>query len=82
MNSSIKHWKPRDWRFVGLVAVNLLAMGLFLDAELRRVEQAGSGWRRIDIQAVQRLIDKGDLRLREAEWFHPTEPGERPGSKR
>ena len=72
-------WHTRDWRFIGFMVLSLVAIGFYLAASLTRLEQSGSSWRRIDIEAVQRLMDSGELSGREAEWFHSTRPEERSG---
>jgi hypothetical protein len=75
-----RHWQPRDLRFLGLVALTALAIGLYLDQGLRLAARAGTGHRVIDTAALQRRIDAGELRDREARWYHPTRPDEDPNS--
>jgi hypothetical protein len=73
------HLRQRELRFLGLVALTLLAIGLYLDEGLRQAELEGAGWRRIDLEALQRRIETGELREREADWYHPATPEEAAG---
>jgi len=66
----VRHLRGRDLRFLGLVALNLLVIALYLDAGMRLAAQEGSGWRTLDIEALQRRIETGELREREADWYH------------
>jgi len=74
MTVQIKTWHPREVRFVGLIALTLLGMALYLGDGLRLASRDGSGHRVIDIQALERRIEAGDLRDREALWYHETRP--------
>jgi hypothetical protein len=71
MSSLIRHLRPRDLRFLGLMAVTGLTISLYLDTGLRLAGQEGSGWRAIDLEALTQKIESGELREREAEWYHP-----------
>ena len=73
------HWRSRDWRFLAFMALNLAAIGFYLATGSARLEQSGSGWRRIDIERVQKLMDSGELSGQEAQWFHRALPEERSG---
>lgn len=79
MVASLKHWKVRDWRFVGWIGLTLLCIGLYLSTAGPGRERAHPGWRRIDTVLLQRRIDSGDLSGREAQWYHPARPGEQSG---
>ena len=80
MEFRFTHWRSKDWRFIGFMALSLVAIGFYLAAGLARLEQSGSSWRRIDIDRVQQLMDSGELSGREAEWYtSPTSPEERSG---
>jgi hypothetical protein len=76
MITALRHWKAREWRFMALIALNLLCMGLYLGAGEKGGPNGSGGWRRIDTAAVQRHIDSGDLAGHEAQWYHPARPGE------
>jgi hypothetical protein len=56
-----------DWPVILLVVINLAGVGLYLGAG--PAWQAGAGSRVIDIRAVQRLLDSGDLSRHEAAWY-------------
>ncbi len=66
----------RDARFISLVLLNLLALALYLGQGALGVDDTGKAWRKIDIQAIQRLLDAGELSDREALWYHQTGPDE------
>jgi hypothetical protein len=70
MIGQIRHLRPRDLRFLGLVAVTGLTISLYLDTGLRLAGQEGSGWRAIDLDSLTQKIESGELREREAEWYH------------
>jgi len=38
---------------------------------LRLADRGGVGWRTVDLGALQRRIESGELRDREADWYHP-----------
>lgn len=56
-----------DWPIMMLVALNLAGIGLYLG--VGPALQQGAGYRVIDIKAVQRLMDAGELSTHEAEWY-------------
>ena len=62
------HW--RDVRFLGLVGITLLIIALYLSTGLRLAEQGASGWRKLDLESLRRRIETGELRNREADWYH------------
>ena len=49
----------RDARFVSLVLLNLLALALYLGQGALGGDDTGKAWRKIDIQAIQRLRRRG-----------------------
>lgn len=68
----LRHSGRRELGFLGLVALTGLLIALYLGGSgLGRVELPGGGSRVIDRGALERLIERGDLRDREAEWFRP-----------
>jgi hypothetical protein len=71
MIQKIRHPRPRDLKFLGLVAVTGLTIVLYLDTGLRLAGETGSGWRKLDLDALKQKIESGELREREAEWYHP-----------
>jgi hypothetical protein len=78
---SLRHLHGRELGFLGLVALTALLIGLHLAGSgLGRVELPGGGWRAIDRSALERRIEQGDLRDREAEWFRPASLGEGTGA--
>lgn len=66
--------RRRDLRFLGVVALNLAAIGAFLATESGAPETAVGGWRRIDRAALERRIESGELSGREALWYRPVAP--------
>ena len=76
-------WLHRnDLELLLLVGAVLLAVAGYLVQELGAARQEGASWRRIDTEAVERLIEAGDLSDREALWYHPEENGKPPGKAR
>jgi hypothetical protein len=73
------HLRERELRFVGSVLLTLVIIALYLDTGLRRTEEGGTGWREVDLEALQRRIETGELRDREADWYHPATPEEAAG---
>ena len=54
-----------------MVAMIGVLIALHLDSSLRLAAEEGSGWRAIDRPALERRIEGGELRDREADWYHP-----------
>jgi hypothetical protein len=75
---SLRHSRQRELGFLGLVALTGLLIVLHLGGSglVGRVEVPGGGWRAIDRGALERLIERGELRDREAEWFRPATSGD------
>jgi hypothetical protein len=63
-----------DWPAIALAGLTLAGIGLYLQVGPAR--QEGTGYRVIDIAAVRRLQDSGDLSTREARWYHRNEAQE------
>ncbi len=76
---SRKRIHPRELGFLGLVGSMLVLIGAFLVSGQGLVDRQGSGWRRIDLEALRQRIDAGDLRDREAAWYHPSDGAARGG---
>jgi len=76
MTMLVRHWHKRDVRFLGLIAVAGLAIALHLGEGLRLAAREGSGHRVIDLKALERRIEAGDISEREALWYHQTSPDE------
>ena len=76
MSTLARHWHPRDARFLGLIALTALLIALHLGEELRLAAREGSGHRVVDLKALERRIDSGDLSNREADWYHLATPQE------
>ena len=75
MRAFFRHLHHRDLGFIGLVGISLILIASYLVAGYGLIDQQGSGWRRIDLKALQQRIDTGDLRDHEASWYHPAEAG-------
>jgi hypothetical protein len=71
----LRHTLTHDWPVIALVAINLAGIGLYLGAG--PTWQEGAGYRVIDIKAVQRMLDSGDLSRHEAEWYQSNTPLEK-----
>ncbi|MGA7979553.1 MAG: hypothetical protein WCA32_04905 [Chromatiaceae bacterium] len=67
---TVRHWHLREFRFLSLVVLIGFVIALHLGAGLQAVGQEGSGWRSVDAAALQRRIESGELRDREANWYH------------
>lgn len=76
MFESTRHWHPRELRFLGLIALTGLLAGFYLSESLRLAGREGTGWRTLDLQALHRRIEIGELRDREAVWWRPATPEE------
>ena len=76
----MRHWRARDARFLGLLALTAVLIALYLGEALRLAAQTGSGYRVIDRKALERRIDAGELRDREALWYHSSTPDETGGT--
>ena len=70
----------RELRFLALVLVTCCLIALQLSENLRLQGLAGSDWRTVDLPALQRRIDAGDLSDHEATWYHPAKEQERRAS--
>ena len=68
-----RYLRRRDALFAVLVAINTLAIGSFIEARRRAADEPPTGWRRIDIEALERRIAEGELMRREAEWYRAVE---------
>ncbi len=65
--------RMQDLRLVVLIAISLVLIGLHLDEVGQGRSESGSGWRQVDLDALQRRIEAGDLSDREADWYRPAE---------
>ncbi len=66
----------RDAPFLLLVLLTLCAIAMYLGQGSLGGIDTGKAWRRIDTQAVQRLLDAGELSAHEAVWYHESRPDE------
>jgi hypothetical protein len=82
MLQHLKHWRPRDLRFLGLVGLTALVGMLYLSEGLRLAAREGSGWRTLDLDVLMQRIETGELRDREADWYHPASDEEERGVRR
>jgi len=76
---TLRHFHRRELGFLALIALTGLLIALHLASGLDRVGIPGSGWRAIDRASLERRIESGELRDREAEWFRPARNGEAKG---
>ena len=63
--------RVQDIRLVLLIVTSLVLIGLHLEQVGRSVGGSGAGWRNLDLDALQRRIEAGDLSDREADWYRP-----------
>jgi hypothetical protein len=59
-----------DLGLAALVALELAAAGAFLWGGAGGEVPGRGGWRRVDVEAVTRRVEAGDLSGREALWYH------------
>ena len=77
MPASVSAPKPAAGaRLAVLLAAMLMLIAWHLTLTLAQPAGQGQGWRDLDLELLQRRIDAGDLRDREADWYHPAQPGE------
>jgi hypothetical protein len=57
---------------MALVALNLAGIGLYLG--VGPALQQGASYRVIDIKAVRRMLDTGELSTHEADWYQHEAP--------
>ena len=68
-----------DWPVITLVALNLVGIGLYLGVGPATLQ--GAGYRIIDIKAVHRLLDAGELSTHEADWYQHKAPSGKESEK-
>lgn len=66
-----RHLRGRELRFLALVGLSLLLIGINLDEGLRLAQRAGTNWRTPDLKALQRRLDDGSLSRHAADWYKP-----------
>jgi hypothetical protein len=76
MHKIARHWQSREARFLGLIVLCAVLIALHLGETLRLAAHEGSGHRAVDLPALKARIDAGELRDREADWYHPSTPEE------
>lgn len=59
----------QDLRLIVLILVSLVLIGFHLNQAGGGAGEAGASWRKLDIEALQRRIETGDLSDREADWY-------------
>ncbi|MEN8168301.1 MAG: hypothetical protein ABFR65_12620 [Pseudomonadota bacterium] len=72
----IKYWHAGDSRLIGLLALTLLLIALFLAQQSPQNTSASPNWRKIELTAVKQRLDSGDLSYQEASWYHLASPEE------
>jgi len=65
-----RHIHERELRFLALVLLTGCVIALQLGEGLRLAGLQGAGWRAIDLPALERRIDVGNLSEHEAVWYH------------
>lgn len=66
--------RKKDYKFVALCAASLALSGLFIRESRLVSDMLESGFRKIDIKAVMRLIKKGELVEHEAMYYRSEAP--------
>lgn len=79
MTRTLRHLHRRELGFLGLIGLTGLLIALHLASGLEGLGGPAGGWRTIDREALERRIESGDLRDREAEWSRPASGGEATG---
>jgi len=74
-----RHLRRRELGFLGMVASTLVVIALYLSADSLLMDANRSGWRKVDLDTLQRRIESGELSDREADWYHPSTPEEAVG---
>ncbi|MEE8425551.1 MAG: hypothetical protein V3S11_06960 [Elusimicrobiota bacterium] len=67
--------KKRDAKFLVLCAATLLLAGLFIRESHFVVKMIEGGYRKINIELVQRFIQRGELSSKEAMYYRADEGG-------
>ncbi|MGE5153975.1 MAG: hypothetical protein ACM3ST_08165 [Bdellovibrio bacteriovorus] len=75
----MRHLHRRELRFLGLLGLTGLLITLHLASGLEGLVKPAGGWRTLDRTALERRIESGDLREREADWYRPAMGGEATG---
>lgn len=70
MIAPLRNIPERDLRFLAMLLVTGCLIALVLVEGLRLQAPGGAAWRALDLPALQRRIDSGELRNREALWYH------------
>jgi hypothetical protein len=70
MSTLARFRHAREAQFLGAIVLTTLLVALYLADGLRLAALGGSGHRVIDRVVLERRIDAGDLRDREADWYH------------
>ncbi len=65
----MKKLKSRDLKFVALCAATMALTGMFIQESRETADMISGGYRKIDLRAVKRLIQKGELVDREAMYY-------------
>ncbi len=72
MKHVLRRTLTHDWPMLILVLLNFAAIALYLG--VGPTELTTGGYRVIDIKAVNRLMDAGELSSHEAQWYHRSGP--------
>ncbi len=80
MERWLKHVRRREVQFLAVILINLFCIAAYVADGFGVRPEGTGGWRRIDIEAVESLIDAGDLVRKEADWYRPfsVEPSPEP----
>jgi len=70
VESWIRHLRSRDFRFLFFFMANLFLIGAYVGSIQQLGPSGGHGWRRVDVAAVERRIEAGELSRHEALWYH------------
>ena len=77
MSLKIRELHGRNIQFIGLIMLTLIFIGLYISAEFRLAQREGASWRRIDLDTLLERIETGELRDREASWYHAVDNGDK-----
>ncbi|MCP4700004.1 MAG: hypothetical protein GY862_24605 [Gammaproteobacteria bacterium] len=65
----------QDVRFITLILLNVLCIFGFFFESLGSAGEKPGPWRKVDIEAIEKKMQAGDLTRHEAEWYRAVPPG-------
>ena len=78
MLKSSRKSERQGLRLSALILASLICIAGFLYERLTLPQPPAGGWRRIDLEAVQRRLDSGELVRQEARWYRREAASDKP----